>query len=119
MYHMFHFLSSQMEKYSKHLESIVAERTQDLVVEKQKTDRLLYSKSGVLRLHHLVLHYKHYLCFMYVGSLTPSPLTTYHCILFLIFIDMLHVVLSILELLIRENNCIRNTLVLFSYLFGT
>lgn len=32
-----------MEKYSKHLESIVAERTQELVVEKQKTDRLLYS----------------------------------------------------------------------------
>ncbi len=32
-----------MEKYSKHLESIVAERTADLVVEKQKTDRLLYS----------------------------------------------------------------------------
>lgn len=35
-----------MEKYSKHLESIVAERTQDLLQEKQKTDRLLYSKSG-------------------------------------------------------------------------
>lgn len=34
----------QMEKYSKHLESIVAERTQDLVHEKQKTDRLLYSR---------------------------------------------------------------------------
>lgn len=33
-----------MEKYSKHLESIVAERTQDLLQEKQKTDRLLYSK---------------------------------------------------------------------------
>ncbi|XP_069498844.1 atrial natriuretic peptide receptor 1-like [Ambystoma mexicanum] len=32
-----------MEKYSKHLESIVAERTQDLLQEKQKTDRLLYS----------------------------------------------------------------------------
>ena len=34
----------QMVKYSKHLESIVAERTQDLVHEKQKTDRLLYSE---------------------------------------------------------------------------
>ncbi|GCC18112.1 hypothetical protein chiPu_0017803 [Chiloscyllium punctatum] len=32
-----------MEKYSKHLESIVAERTQDLLQEKQKTDSLLYS----------------------------------------------------------------------------
>lgn len=38
-----------MEKYSKHLESIVAERTQDLLQEKQKTDRLLYSKSGESR----------------------------------------------------------------------
>lgn len=34
---------SQMEKYSKHLEVLVAERTQDLMHEKQKTDRLLYS----------------------------------------------------------------------------
>lgn len=33
----------QMEKYSKHLELIVADRTQDLILEKQKTDRLLYS----------------------------------------------------------------------------
>uniref|UniRef100_A0A3P8UZ15 Guanylate cyclase n=1 Tax=Cynoglossus semilaevis TaxID=244447 RepID=A0A3P8UZ15_CYNSE len=33
-----------MEKYSKHLEVLVAERTQDLMHEKQKTDRLLYSK---------------------------------------------------------------------------
>ncbi|RXN00829.1 Vitellogenin [Acipenser ruthenus] len=33
----------EMEKYSKHLEAIVAERTQDLLQEKQKTDRLLYS----------------------------------------------------------------------------
>ncbi|XP_048360348.1 atrial natriuretic peptide receptor 2-like [Sphaerodactylus townsendi] len=32
-----------MEKYSKHLEVLVSERTQDLVHEKQKTDRLLYS----------------------------------------------------------------------------
>ncbi|MBN3306142.1 ANPRB protein, partial [Amia calva] len=32
-----------MEKYSKHLEVLVGERTQDLVHEKQKTDRLLYS----------------------------------------------------------------------------
>ncbi|XP_039199384.1 atrial natriuretic peptide receptor 2-like [Crotalus tigris] len=32
-----------MEKYSKHLEVLVAERTQDLTYEKQKTDRLLYS----------------------------------------------------------------------------
>ncbi|XP_062592724.1 atrial natriuretic peptide receptor 1-like [Saccostrea cucullata] len=36
-------MMNMMEKYSKHLESIVAERTQELVVEKQKTDRLLYS----------------------------------------------------------------------------
>lgn len=33
----------QMEKYSKHLEQIVAERTNDLTIEKQRTDRLLYS----------------------------------------------------------------------------
>uniref|UniRef100_A0A8C2SWB9 Guanylate cyclase n=2 Tax=Coturnix japonica TaxID=93934 RepID=A0A8C2SWB9_COTJA len=32
-----------MEKYSKHLEMLVSERTQDLMLEKQKTDRLLYS----------------------------------------------------------------------------
>ncbi|XP_075060919.1 atrial natriuretic peptide receptor 2-like [Mixophyes fleayi] len=32
-----------MEKYSKHLELLVAERTQDLMHEKQKTDQLLYS----------------------------------------------------------------------------
>jgi len=32
-----------MEKYSKHLESIVAERTHELVEEKKKTDRLLYA----------------------------------------------------------------------------
>ncbi|XP_041821707.1 atrial natriuretic peptide receptor 1-like [Chelmon rostratus] len=32
-----------MEKYSKHLEVLVAERTQDLTHEKQRTDRLLYS----------------------------------------------------------------------------
>nr|XP_023700028.1 atrial natriuretic peptide receptor 2-like [Paramormyrops kingsleyae] len=32
-----------MEKYSKHLEAVVAERTQDLLQEKQKTDHLLYS----------------------------------------------------------------------------
>ncbi|KAF4096230.1 atrial natriuretic peptide receptor 1 [Onychostoma macrolepis] len=32
-----------MEKYSKHLEVLVSERTQDLMLEKQKTDRLLYS----------------------------------------------------------------------------
>ncbi|KAI3376433.1 hypothetical protein L3Q82_016448 [Scortum barcoo] len=32
-----------MEKYSKHLEVLVAERTQDLMHEKQRTDRLLYS----------------------------------------------------------------------------
>ena len=34
----------QMEKYSKHLEVLVGERTQDLENEKLKTDRLLYSK---------------------------------------------------------------------------
>ena len=38
------YIWRQMEKYSKHLETIVSERTADLVVEKQKTDRLLYSK---------------------------------------------------------------------------
>ncbi|CAD5113472.1 DgyrCDS2637 [Dimorphilus gyrociliatus] len=32
-----------MEKYSKHLESLVADRTSDLEQEKLKTDRLLYS----------------------------------------------------------------------------
>ncbi|KAM6960253.1 atrial natriuretic peptide receptor 1 [Tautogolabrus adspersus] len=32
-----------MEKYSKHLEVLVTERTQDLMHEKQRTDRLLYS----------------------------------------------------------------------------
>ena len=32
-----------MEKYSKHLETLVADRTADLILEKQKTDRLLYS----------------------------------------------------------------------------
>ncbi|XP_074641459.1 atrial natriuretic peptide receptor 1-like [Tubulanus polymorphus] len=36
-------MMNMMEKYSKHLEVIVAERTSDLVAEKQKTDRLLYS----------------------------------------------------------------------------
>ncbi|BHF78767.1 hypothetical protein SprV_0602188200 [Sparganum proliferum] len=34
---------SLMEKYSAHLESIVNERTQDLIVEKQRTDELLHS----------------------------------------------------------------------------
>ena len=33
-----------MEKYSKHLEKIVADRTADLELEKAKTDKLLYSK---------------------------------------------------------------------------
>lgn len=42
-------ITLQMEKYSKHLESIVAERTQELVVEKQKTDRLLYSTYSMIR----------------------------------------------------------------------
>ncbi|KAM7534229.1 hypothetical protein Aperf_G00000111405 [Anoplocephala perfoliata] len=32
-----------MEKYSAHLESIVSERTQDLIAEKQRTDELLHS----------------------------------------------------------------------------
>ncbi|XP_046566665.1 LOW QUALITY PROTEIN: atrial natriuretic peptide receptor 1-like [Haliotis rubra] len=36
-------MMNMMEKYSKHLEATVAERTQDLYAEKQKTDRLLYS----------------------------------------------------------------------------
>ena len=34
----------QMEKYSKHLEVMVAERTQELIAEQQKTANLLYSK---------------------------------------------------------------------------
>ena len=34
----------QMEKYSKHLESIVGERTQEMMVEKEKADKLLYSE---------------------------------------------------------------------------
>lgn len=38
---------SQMEKYSKHLEVLVAERTQDLMHEKQRTDRLLYSMTHI------------------------------------------------------------------------
>lgn len=33
-----------MEKYSKHLESLVAERTQELIAEQKKTANLLYSK---------------------------------------------------------------------------
>ena len=37
-----------MEKYSKHLEAIVEERTSDLILEKQKTDRLLHSTYTVL-----------------------------------------------------------------------
>ncbi|XP_061182469.1 atrial natriuretic peptide receptor 2-like [Saccostrea echinata] len=36
-------MMAMMEKYSKHLEQIVAERTNDLMIEKQRTDRLLYS----------------------------------------------------------------------------
>ncbi|XP_051979675.1 retinal guanylyl cyclase 2-like [Xyrauchen texanus] len=35
-----------MEKYSKHLETIVADRTQDLLQEKQKTDRIDRSGSS-------------------------------------------------------------------------
>ena len=34
-----------MEKYSKHLEVLVAERTQELIAEQKKTDSLLYSES--------------------------------------------------------------------------
>ncbi|XP_056020253.1 atrial natriuretic peptide receptor 2-like [Ostrea edulis] len=36
-------MMAMMEKYSKHLEQIVAERTNDLTLEKLRTDRLLYS----------------------------------------------------------------------------
>ena len=32
-----------MEKYSKHLELLVAERTQELLAEQKKTSNLLYS----------------------------------------------------------------------------
>ena len=34
-----------MEKYSKHLEQMVTEKTQDLIAEKQRTDELLHGKS--------------------------------------------------------------------------
>jgi atrial natriuretic peptide receptor A len=34
----------QMERYSKHLEALVAERTQELIAEQNKTTSLLYSK---------------------------------------------------------------------------
>ncbi len=37
-----------MEKYSKHLESLVAERTQELIAEQHKTATLLYSKPNYL-----------------------------------------------------------------------
>lgn len=33
-----------MEKYSKHLEVLVAERTQELIAEQKKTADLLYSE---------------------------------------------------------------------------
>lgn len=32
-----------MEKYSKHLEALVADRTQELIAEQKKTQQLLYS----------------------------------------------------------------------------
>ena len=32
-----------MEKYSKHLEALVGERTQELIIEQKKTQQLLYS----------------------------------------------------------------------------
>lgn len=35
--------SLQMEKYSKHLEALVGERTQELITEQKKTQQLLYS----------------------------------------------------------------------------
>ena len=38
-----------MEKYSKHLEVLVGERTADLEAEKLKTDRLLYSKKPAFK----------------------------------------------------------------------
>ena len=44
-----------MEKYSKHLETIVAERTQDLLIEKHKTEILLYSKYHSACYFHLLL----------------------------------------------------------------
>ena len=42
-----------MEKYSKHLEALVAERTQELILEQKKTANLLYSAFGfvVLTVH--------------------------------------------------------------------
>ena len=39
-----------MEKYSKHLEILVGERTQGLVQEKERADQLLYSKYDILNL---------------------------------------------------------------------
>ena len=47
----------QMEKYSKHLEVLVAERTQDLMHEKQKTDRLLYSTTHRCVYMQMILFY--------------------------------------------------------------
>ena len=38
----------QMEKYSKHLETLVAERTQELIAEQNKTTSLLYSEIHTL-----------------------------------------------------------------------
>ena len=37
-----------MEKYSKHLESLVVERTHELIIEQHKTATLLYSKPNYL-----------------------------------------------------------------------
>ena len=39
----FELFQTQMEKYSKHLEVMVAERTQELLAEQKKTDQLLHS----------------------------------------------------------------------------
>ena len=44
----------QMEKYSKHLETLVAERTQELKAEQRRTSKLLYSKErNLIPLHAL------------------------------------------------------------------
>ena len=39
-----YFLAAQMEKYSKNLEQLVAERTQELIAEQNKTAQLLHSE---------------------------------------------------------------------------
>lgn len=48
-----------MEKYSKHLEQLVEERTSELESEKERATILLYSMNTVL----VILHYHDVICF--------------------------------------------------------